>query len=164
MLARLRQLPGLPARRSVLIELLILEALAAQGMKDFPAALSHLGEALQLAAPGRFIRLFLDQGAPLGMLLQRLLLAGDGDAFARELLAAFRIAPASASLALPEPLTPKEEKIAECLARDWSNQQIADALFISLNTVKTHVKSIYRKLGVSSRQEAAERLRQSALS
>jgi LuxR family maltose regulon positive regulatory protein len=46
---------------------------------------------------------------------------------------------------------------------ELSQRQIGENLFVSINTVKSHVKSIYRKLGVSSREEALERAREQAL-
>ena len=57
---------------------------------------------------------------------------------------------------LVEPLSPQELRVLRLLAAGRSNTAIAQELVISTNTVKTHVKNIYRKLGISSRDEARE--------
>ncbi len=59
-----------------------------------------------------------------------------------------------------EPLTAKERQLMSGLLAGKSNQQLADSHFVSVNTVKSHLKSIYRKLDVSNRAEAVERIRQ----
>ena len=61
---------------------------------------------------------------------------------------------------MAEPLSEREQAILRYLPTMMSNQEIAGELFVSVNTVKTHVKSIYRKLEVSSRREAVARARQ----
>jgi LuxR family maltose regulon positive regulatory protein len=55
------------------------------------------------------------------------------------------------------PISPAELEVLRLLATDLSQRQIGEKLFLSLNTVKTHVTSVYRKLGVSSREEANAR-------
>ena len=54
----------------------------------------------------------------------------------------------------PEPLSPQEQRVLQLLAAGHSNAEMAQALVISINTVKTHIKSIYRKLNVTNRIEA----------
>jgi LuxR family maltose regulon positive regulatory protein len=56
-------------------------------------------------------------------------------------------------------LSPQELSVLNALARTGSRQAIADSLFVSVNTVKTQLASIYQKLGSSTRQEALERAR-----
>jgi LuxR family maltose regulon positive regulatory protein len=56
-----------------------------------------------------------------------------------------------------DPLSPSELDVLRLLATDLSQRQIGEKLFLSLNTVKTHRTNIYRKLGVSSRQDANAR-------
>jgi ATP/maltotriose-dependent transcriptional regulator MalT len=58
---------------------------------------------------------------------------------------------------LVEPLTNRELEILELLAQRFQNKEIADKLFVSIETVKTHLNNIYQKLQVSNRREAAER-------
>lgn len=55
---------------------------------------------------------------------------------------------------LIEPLTAKERKVLQGLTEGLSNQQLADQYYLSVNTIKTHLKNIYRKLSVSNRAEA----------
>jgi LuxR family maltose regulon positive regulatory protein len=70
---------------------------------------------------------------------------------------------ASRHLELTEPLTGRERDVLRFLPSRLTMREIADELFISVNTLKFHLKVIYRKLGVSSRAEAAEIARQLAL-
>ena len=63
-------------------------------------------------------------------------------------------APASPE-ALTEPLTERETEVLELLARGKANKQIARELFVAISTIKTHVNNLYRKLGISSRTQAA---------
>ena len=59
--------------------------------------------------------------------------------------------------ALLEPLTPSELDILRLLATDLSQREIGQKLFLSLNTIKTHTRNVYRKLGASSREDAVAR-------
>jgi LuxR family transcriptional regulator, maltose regulon positive regulatory protein len=80
----------------------------------------------------------------------------------REVLAAFGQRSPTAAPSKPllvEALSERELAVLRRLPSSLSNQEIASLLFVSLNTVKTQIKSIYRKLGVSSRHEAIERAR-----
>ena len=58
-----------------------------------------------------------------------------------------------------EPLSPREQAVLRYLPTMMSNQEIASELFVSVNTVKTHLKAIYRKLDVADRREAVRRAR-----
>jgi LuxR family maltose regulon positive regulatory protein len=82
--------------------------------------------------------------------------------FASELLR--NIDGADGSRVLPaellEPLSGRESEVLRFLPTMMSNADIASELFVSVNTVKTHVKSIYRKLDVTRRQDAVRRARQ----
>ena len=62
-------------------------------------------------------------------------------------------------LNLVEPLSPQEQRVLRLLAAGLSNPEIAQELVVSINTIKTHVKSIYRKLNVTSREEARDAAR-----
>jgi LuxR family maltose regulon positive regulatory protein len=64
-----------------------------------------------------------------------------------------------APAALVEPLTGREQEVLQLLAAGLSNAQIAQRLFISLPTVKSHTGNLYGKLGVHSRQEAVDQAR-----
>jgi LuxR family maltose regulon positive regulatory protein len=140
------------------IEILILKALAS----DHDPALIR---ALALAQPQGFRRIFLDEGQPMAALLQAALpglarrpLA----AYAAGLLRAFSLSAASgsrlarAASPLFEPLSPQEQRVLRLLVAGLSNAAIARELVVSTNTVKTQLKSIYRKLDVANRDEARE--------
>jgi LuxR family maltose regulon positive regulatory protein len=68
--------------------------------------------------------------------------------------------PVAVQRPLPEPLTDREQEILDLLAAGLTNREIADTLAISPETVKKHTGSIYGKLGVSNRTEAAARARE----
>jgi NarL family two-component system response regulator LiaR len=57
--------------------------------------------------------------------------------------------------ALTEPLTERETEVLKLIARGMANKQIAREMFVAISTIKTHVNNLYRKLGVSSRTQAA---------
>lgn len=151
-----------------LLQILLLQALAHQARKEAPQARQALLQALTLARPEGYQRLFLDEGPVLSELLRSLLpeiheaqLAG----YVRELLRAFTHEPGErasshpASTAEPlliEPLSPQERRVLRLLSAGRSNPEIASELVVSVNTIKTQVQSIYYKLGVNSRQEARE--------
>ncbi|MEA2180464.1 MAG: LuxR family transcriptional regulator, maltose regulon positive regulatory protein, partial [Solirubrobacteraceae bacterium] len=61
--------------------------------------------------------------------------------------------------ALLEPLSTREQAVLSYLPTMLSNQEIASELFVSVNTVKTHLRSIYRKLDVARRRDAVDRAR-----
>ena len=162
-----------------MIAVQVLEAVAHAAVPDESAALAALAEALTLAAPEGYLRLFLNEGAPMADLLRTLLvgrrledLAGP-DAVPREFLtrlaAAFDrqgtpVLPAArpGALAVPglvEPLSGRESEVLGLLAVGKPNRAIAEELFIGLDTVKRHVSHIFIKLGVANRTEAVARAR-----
>lgn len=59
----------------------------------------------------------------------------------------------------PEPLTPREREVMECLSRRMMDREIAVSLEVSINTVKHHLRNIYSKFGVSGRRRAVESYR-----
>jgi LuxR family maltose regulon positive regulatory protein len=69
-------------------------------------------------------------------------------------------APQSGSLPFIEPLSEQEQRVLRLIGEGLTNPEIARELVVSLNTVKTHVKSIYRKLNLSNRREARQAARQ----
>ena len=83
-----------------------------------------------------------------------------GAAFAARILQRFDTAPASPP-GQPHvacvPLTSSEIAVLRFLPSHMTNQEIAEALFLSINTVKTHLRSVYRKLGVATRRQAIAR-------
>ena len=154
----------------VLIDILILQAMVRVAQGDESLAPEKLAEALALAEPGGFIRPFLDQGLEMKDLLGRLVKKNPTLQYAKKILEAFgggkteffgrraddRNKP-GASLPdkpLMEPLTNREIEVLRTLAKGLSNKQIADSLFISTETVKKHLYTIYRKLDVKNRHQA----------
>jgi LuxR family maltose regulon positive regulatory protein len=131
-------------------------------------ALASLGEAVQLAKPGRWVRPFIEAGLPMSNLLKRLNVQNENLAFVKELRAAigqYRQAPHSdeASVQGPQPLvdplTKRELAVLSLLADGLSNKEIAGKLFLSPDTVKKHVYNTYQKLNVHNRVSAIEQVR-----
>jgi LuxR family maltose regulon positive regulatory protein len=154
-----------------LLEILILQAQAHHGRKETSQAREFLLQALTLARPEGYRRLFLDEGQSMNELLRAVLPAirdEQSATYARELLHALDHERA-ASARLPahtnaephiiEPLSPQERRVLRLLAAGLSNPEIANELVVSVNTIKTQVQSIYYKLGVNSRQGAREAAR-----
>jgi LuxR family maltose regulon positive regulatory protein len=143
--------------------------LLAQG--DVAAGRARLLEVLAQAQSEGYQRLFLDEGALLLDLLRALVAdarPGALRAYLRRMLVAVQLhdahAPdASAGAGLLEPLSPQEQRVLQLLARGLSNGEIAQALVVSPNTVKTHLRNIYRKLDVTTRRAAREAARQLGL-
>jgi len=149
------------------IRLRLLECAARQSIGDGPGALAALRRTLKLAAPGGYVRLFVEEGEPLRRLLAGMENeAGWLNAYLRKLLAAFPDAsgykgqPASTGEKLIEPLTEREAAVLQLISQGLSNQEIAEKLVVTLNTVKKHNNSIFGKLGVTSRAQAIIRARQ----
>jgi ATP/maltotriose-dependent transcriptional regulator MalT len=146
-----------------LIEALALQAMLRDMEGDGPAALADLEQAIALAEPGGFIRLFVDLGLPMARLLAQLHRRGVAVDYITRILTAFEatdngpstaVSPPSA---LIEPLTPRELEVLALLDRQLTNKEIAAELVVSQGTVKTHTLHIYRKLDVRKRREAVAR-------
>jgi LuxR family maltose regulon positive regulatory protein len=152
-----------------LLEIFVLQALAHHARKEIPQARQALLQALTLARPENYQRLFLDEGPVPGELLRGLLpdiREEHLQTWARSLLSAFNreySSPVSSTAPgepdLIEPLSPQERRVLRLLAAGRSNPEIANELVVSINTIKTQVQSIYYKLGVNSRQEARDAAR-----
>jgi LuxR family maltose regulon positive regulatory protein len=153
------------------IELHILRGLALARQGDAQKARADLERALALAEPEGYVRIFLDEGQPMQILLaQWLAREGDGGLrdYATHLLAQFdaerlKVAAKEAPTAtsdLVEPLSERELEVLHLIALGLTNKEIAEQLFIAPGTVKAHTSTIYRKLDVSNRTEAAARARE----
>ena len=159
LLDRLLRAADLGQRTGSVLEILILQALAHQARGDVAGAISALQRALTVAQPERYQRIFVDEGAPMAALLKAGAKRGITGAFVRCLLTAVdqtAVRPL-ARPGLTEPLSPREMDVLRLLGTDLDGPEIARQLFVSLNTVRTHTKSIYAKLGVSSRRAAVRR-------
>ena len=115
-----------------------------------------------MAEPEGYVRLFADLGLPMARLLQEARARGVLPDLRRRTAGGLRRRPrlfATGAAALPEPLTPREQEVLGLLAAGLTNREIADELVISPETVKKHTGSIFGKLGVHHRAEAAARAR-----
>ena len=138
-----------------------------QGQDDEAGSL--LEEALSLAEPGGWVRPFVELGKPMEEMLKQLQVKKSDRNFIEQLLAAFILreqetqvvaSPAQpVSELLVEPLTNRELEILNLLAQNLYNKEIGERLYISTETVKTHLKGIYQKLEAGNRREAVAKAR-----
>jgi LuxR family maltose regulon positive regulatory protein len=151
------------ARTGSMIEILILQAAAHQTHRDRPAAIAALTAALRHAEADGHVRLFLHAGPGVTELLRSIVADDRAPRNGRAILAATEGAGAPpvpsrpAPRALVDELSPRELDVLRLLRSDLSGPDIARELIVSLNTVRTHTKNIYMKLGVTNRREAVRR-------
>ena len=146
-------------RAGSVIEILVLLAVEHQTRGDIAAALVALERALALAEPEGYVRVFLDEGLPMAALLQAAAESGIATSYVRLLLSALgeTEARSTATAGLIEPLSDRELDVLRLLATDLGGPGIASELYVSLNTLRTHTKNIYAKLGVNNRRAAVRR-------
>ena len=173
LLGRLHAAAAAQDRTGSLIEIGALRALAL-AVGDEAAAVTVLAEALLLACPQGYVRVFADEGPPMAALLGRLIAAQRAGRAAAEvplgylarLQRAFdtgQPAPDATSSGIVDPLTSRELEVLEMLAAGRSNQAIAGELVVTLDTVKKHVGHVLAKLGAANRTEAVARARELSL-
>jgi LuxR family transcriptional regulator, maltose regulon positive regulatory protein len=140
------------------------DAIARDAIHDEASALRAIERALDLAEPRGYRNAILRHGAPVRSLLRRRIASGTAHrAFAGDLLSVLEREPASRSShgdPLLDPLSERELAVLRFLPTMMSNAEIAGEMFVSVNTVKTHLKHIYRKLDVSERRDAVRRGRE----
>ena len=144
----------------LVIEILLLQSMAYQGKHDLSHALATLRKALALAEPHGFIRVFMDEGAPMDQLLRHARSQGFELQFITKLLSGFSKtgeSPPGILQPLIEPLSERELEVLRLVTVGKSNQQIAIALFITTGTVKKHLNNIFGKLSVQSRTQCVAR-------
>jgi LuxR family maltose regulon positive regulatory protein len=165
LLERLLDAATRAARGGSVIEISLLQALASGGAGEPAAALVALERALLLAHPEGYVRLFTEGGERMAVLLKAALKRGIVPEYTRKLLAAFgppeRQAPAHPELI--EALSERELDVLRLLRSDLGGPEIARELMVSLNTMRTHTKNIYEKLGVNTRRAAIHRAEQLGL-
>ena len=161
------------------LKVMVLQAVAhhAHGEKD--KAVQLLSETLALAEPGGFIRIFVDEGEPMRMAISDFRLSIEKQprrqdnklpGYADKLLAAFTQPAAKPQPKIENPtpkmleaLSQRELEVLQLVAQGLSNQEIGKRLFLALDTVKGHNRSIYGKLQVQRRTEAIARARELGL-
>ena len=181
LLERLLAPAGTQGRTGSVIEIRALQALARAASGDEPGAMAALAEALTLACPQGYVRVFADEGPPMGALLGRLAAAQRAEqALARgvplgclaRLVQASGGTPAAAgsgrraASAVPglvEQLTSRELEVLAMLSAGTPNQAIAGELFVTVSTVKKHVSHVLAKLGAANRTQAVAQARELGL-
>lgn len=154
-------------RTSKTIEILILLSLTYQALEKTDQAQVELKKALTIAKPEGFIRTFVDEGPPMAKLLYEALQRDIYPEYVQRLLAAFPVnEPEEVSQkgqadqpGLIEPLSEREIEVLELLAKGHTNQEVAQKLYLSPHTIKTHTRNIYSKLGVNNRTQAVDKAR-----
>jgi LuxR family maltose regulon positive regulatory protein len=148
-------------RSGSVIEILVLQALAHGAQGKIPVALVPLERALTLAEPEGYVRIFVDEGAPMAALLRRAASRGIAPAYVSKLLDAedpTRRGPTgpTSPVAQPlvEPLSERELEVLRLVATGMSNRDIARELVLATGTVKKHINNIFTKLNVRSRTQA----------
>jgi LuxR family maltose regulon positive regulatory protein len=159
LLNRLHRGAAESGRNGSLIEILILQAITFAAQNRSEKALSALEQAFSLAEPEGFVRIFLDEGAPLVELLRQAVAQGLHTSYALQLLEAGGEA-AVAPQPLIEPLSERELEVLRVAAAGYSNKEIAQELVIAVSTVKRHLSNIYGKLEVESRTQAVAKARE----
>jgi LuxR family maltose regulon positive regulatory protein len=156
LLERLLRAAQQGGRAGSVIDVSVVQALAQQAQGDLPAALATLRRALTLAEPEGYVRIFVDEGPAMAVLLRAVAKHGNGGSYVRRLLAAFE-GGAPLHQELVDPLSVRELDVLRLLLTDLDGPDIARELVVSLNTVRTHTKNIYAKLGVNNRRAAVRR-------
>ncbi|PKO13383.1 MAG: helix-turn-helix transcriptional regulator [Chloroflexi bacterium HGW-Chloroflexi-10] len=165
-LDRLLQAAEEGSRMGSVIEILMLQALAHQAQGNILPALLSLERALTLAEPEGYVRLFVDEGEAMRLLIEKQSRKRDNplSGYVDKLLAVFKQTAATPKPAIIhqksdmiEPLSERELEVIKMLRSELSGPEIAQQLIVSLHTLRTHTNNIYNKLGVSNRRAAVRR-------
>ncbi|MCB0194635.1 MAG: tetratricopeptide repeat protein [Anaerolineae bacterium] len=159
LLSRLLQAAEAGGRNGSAIEILMLQALARQAQDDIAAALVSLEQALTLAEAEGYVRIFVDEGEPMAALLREAVKHSSLPNYVGRLQTAFESIEGKVPTTplLIEPLSDRELDVLKLLNTELSGPEIARELMVSLNTLRTHTKNIYTKLGVNNRRTAVRR-------
>jgi LuxR family maltose regulon positive regulatory protein len=166
LLARLLQAAEAQKRRGSALDILLVQALAHEAQGNRPQALAALERALALAEPEGYVRIFVDEGEAMRLLIEKQSRNRDHplSGYADKLLVAFTqpvVAPKSALIHqksdMIEPLSERELEVLKLLRTDLNGPEIARDCMVSLSTIRTHTQNIYAKLGVNNRRAAVRR-------
>ncbi|WP_284981708.1 LuxR C-terminal-related transcriptional regulator [Arthrobacter sp. efr-133-TYG-118] len=164
LLGRLLRAAEEGGRTGTVVELLVLMALALQKVADDGAALAALQRAVALAEPEGYVSVFVDEGQALANLLEALAKRGSAPDYVDRLLESFgtethwtEAQGTPAQQRLLEPLSERELQVLRLLSSELDGPDIARELVVSLNTLRTHTKNIYAKLGANNRRSAVRR-------
>ncbi len=154
------------------LNVMVLQAVALRAHGEMAKAVQLLGEALALAEPEGFIRIFVDEGLSMAQLLSEAAAHGLMTEYMGKLLTVLEaelegerprsegksyLRPGALALPLVEPLSERELEVLRLLRTDLNGPEVAGELMVSLNTMRTHTKNIYNKLGVNNRRAAVRR-------
>ena len=156
------------------LRVMVLQAVALLVDGEKERAVQVLADALALAEPGGFVRIFVDEGPPMARLLSEATALGIMPDYTRKLAVACEteahkrqeasyLPSAPAAQLLIEPLTDRELEVLQLIAQGLTNREIGERLFLALSTVKGHNRNIYGKLGVRRRTEAVARAQELGL-
>lgn len=172
LVGRLLETAEAARRAGSVIALRVVEALIHARCGDIPSALNTLERALELALPEQYVNIFVKGGPPIAELLVQIAARRAQhdpiERYIQRLLATFprepelrwpRPAQPIPTESLNEPLTERETEVLQLLAAGMTSPRIAQHFVVSINTVKTQLKSIYGKLDVHSRAEAIAKAR-----
>ncbi len=167
LLGRLLQAAETGGRLGTAIQILLLQALAFHAQDNLPHALAPLERALALAEPEGYVQIFVDEGEAMRLLIetQSRNRAHPLSGYTDRLLSAFPQLAATTpnsriktrKSAIIQPLSERELEVLRLLRSELSGPEIAEQLVVSLNTLRTHTKSIFNKLGANNRRAAIRR-------
>ena len=155
-------------KKHTALEARILQAKALLIGEDIETALERLEQALNLGKEAGYVQIFVDEGPPMARLLYEALSIEISPEYVQKLLAAFPdVEPDKGLMGKPivtdsewiEPLSERELEVLQLIAKGLSRHEIASQLILSFNTVKTHARNIYSKLGVNNQMQAVGKAR-----
>jgi LuxR family maltose regulon positive regulatory protein len=168
LLERISEISDEIGKKYTALEAMILQAKALFIREDTEKAMERLERALTLGEAEGYIQIFVDEGPLMARLLYEALSSGIAPDYVRKLLAAFPEVESEKDLMSQpivsdsdwiEPLSERELEVLQLIADGFSRQEIAAKLILSLNTVKTHARNIYSKLGVNNQMQAVGKAR-----